>query len=163
MLLNSLQDLSELRTHKLNILWIHASTLEQTCITRSTEILQHTSTEVSRNVPILDSTMFVRHNVASWSEPADFVFEPSPIWHDSPDIVTDEYAKVFLRNMLSKSKEGLSKIRGNVTLKQQEVEKLRATVKEAQDKEAVSNVSSLFSRLTLANSRCIENTSNGGK
>jgi hypothetical protein len=140
MLLNSLQDLSELRTHKLNILWTHASTLEQTCLSRSTGILQHTAAEVSRNVPILDSTMFVRHNQGPWSEPVEFAFEPSPIWHDDPEIVIDEYAKVFLRNMVTKSREGLTKIQGTVTLKHQEVDKLRASVQGSQDREAVSNV-----------------------
>ena len=140
MLLNSLQDLSELRTHKLNILWTHASSLEQTCMTRSTGLLQHTSAEISRNIPILDSTMFARHNTSPWNEPAEFTFEPSPIWHDDPEIVTDEYAKVFLRNMVSKSRDGLSKIQGTVTLKHQEVDKLRASVQGSEDREALSNV-----------------------
>src|SRR5579859_19189 len=116
MLLNSLQDLSEFRTHKLNILWTHASTLEQTCLSRSTAILQHISSEVSRNIPILDSTMFAKHNLAQWSEPPEFVFEPSPIWHDDPEIITDEYAKVFLRNMVTKSREGLQRVQGPITL-----------------------------------------------
>ena len=88
--------------------------------------------------------MFVRHNAGSWSEPPEFVFEASPIWHDDPEIVTDEYAKVFLRNMVTKSREGLSKIQGTVTLKHQEVDKLRASVQGSQDREAVSNVLSLI-------------------
>jgi len=140
MLLNSLQDLSELRTHKLNILWTHASTLEQTCLGRSMTILQHTSSEISRNIPILDSTMYVRHNVGQWDEPADFTFEESPIWHDDPEIVTDEYAKVFLRNLVSKSREGLAKVQPNVTLKASEVDKLRESVQSTQDREAVTSV-----------------------
>jgi formin-binding protein 1 len=135
-----MQDLSELRTHRLNILWTHASALEQTCLSRTTTILQHSTTEIARNVPILDSTMFVRHNAPQWTEPPDFDFEPSPIWHDDPAIVTDEFAKVFLRNMVSKSREGLNKIKGDVALKQQTVEKLRVSIRESQDKEAVSSV-----------------------
>lgn len=140
MILNSLQDLSELRTHKLNILWTHASTLEQTCCSRSTGILQHISAEVARNLPVLDSTMFARHNASPWEEPVDFAFEPSPIWHDDPEIVTDEHAKVFLRNMTTKSREGLGRIQGNVALKHQEIDKLRASVQGNQDREALSNV-----------------------
>ena len=139
-LLNSLQDLSELRTHKLNILWTHASTLEQTCLSRSTVILQHTTAEASRNIPILDSTMFVRHNTSPWQESPDFDFEPSPIWHDDPEIVTDEYAKVVLRNMVTKAREGLGKIQGSVTLSQQEVDKIRAAVQAGKDRDAVSSV-----------------------
>ena len=140
MLLNSLQDLSELRTHKLNILWTHASNLDQTCLSRSTSILQHTSSEIARNLPILDSTMFVTHNKAPWQEPPDFEFEPSPIWHDDPEIVTDDFAKVFLRNMVTKSREGLNKAQPSVILRQQEVEKLRAGMQSSQDKEAQLNV-----------------------
>jgi len=84
--------------------------------------------------------MFARHNNAQWDEPADFMFEPSPIWHDDPEIITDEYAKVFLRNMMTKSREGLSKIQGSVALKHQEVDKLRASMQGSQDREAISNV-----------------------
>jgi len=140
LLLNSLQDLSEMRTHKLNLLWTHASTLEQTCCSRSTGILQHMTGEIGRNIPILDSTMFVRHNQTLWQEPPEFKFEPSPIWHDDAEIVTDEYAKVFLRNIVSKSREGLNRVRGNVAVKQQEVDKLRASVQGSNDREAVSSV-----------------------
>lgn len=84
--------------------------------------------------------MFVRHNAGHWDEPVDFSFEPSPIWHDDAEIITDEYAKVFLRNMVAKSREGLSRIQGNVALKHQEVDKLRASMQGSQDREAVSNV-----------------------
>jgi hypothetical protein len=155
MLLNSLQDLSEFRTHRLNILWTHASTLEQSCFGRSAGILQHTSSEVARNIPILDSTMFVRHNVASWNEPLEFSFEASPIWHDDPEIVTDEYAKVFLRNIVSKSREGLNRIQGNVTLKHQEVDKLRASIKGNENRDAVSNVPPPHIVLIVATSRFV--------
>ena len=84
--------------------------------------------------------MFAHHNNAPWNEPLDFMFEPSPIWHDDPEIIIDEYAKVFLRNMVAKSREGLSKIQGNVALKHQEVDKLRASMQGSQDREAVSDV-----------------------
>ena len=42
--------------------------------------------------------------------------------------------------MVTKSREGLTKIQGTVTLKHQEVDKLRASVQGSQDREAVSNV-----------------------
>ena len=84
--------------------------------------------------------MFVRHNVEQWDEPVDFLFEPSPIWHDDPEIVTDEYAKVFLRNLVSKSREGLAKVQPNVMIKASEVDKLRESVQSTQDRETVSSV-----------------------
>ena len=107
--------------------------------------------------------MFVQHNRAPWNEPVDFAFEPSPIWHDDSDIVTDEYAKVFLRNMVSKSREGLSKIQGNVALKQQEIEKLRGAMQSSKDQEAAISVCSSVIRLTLATGRRNENTGNVGE
>ena len=85
--------------------------------------------------------MFAKHNLAQWSEPPEFVFEPSPIWHEDPEIITDEYAKVFLRNMVTKSREGLQRVQGPITLKHQEVDKLRASVEGKENTEAVSNVS----------------------
>ena len=42
--------------------------------------------------------------------------------------------------MVTKSREGLSKMQGNVALKHQEVDKLRASVHGSQDRETVSNV-----------------------
>jgi hypothetical protein len=84
--------------------------------------------------------MFVSHNTGRWDEPMDFMFEPSPIWHDDAQIITDEYAKVFLRNMVAKSREGLSQIQPAVALKNQEVENLRRSIKGSQDSEGVVNV-----------------------
>ena len=88
--------------------------------------------------------MFVSHNTGHWDEPMDFAFEPSPIWHDDAQIITDEYAKVFLRNMVAKSREGLSRIQPAVALKDQEVENLRGSIKGSQDSEGVVNVPSFF-------------------
>jgi formin-binding protein 1 len=96
--------------------------------------------------------MFAQHNKAQWNEPADFAFEPSPIWHDDPEIITDEYAKVFLRNLVSKSREGLSKIQGNVTLKQQEVGKLRSNLQSSKDQESSISVSPVLEETNSSNS-----------
>lgn len=43
---------------------------------------------------------------------------------------------------MAKSREGLSKVQGNVTIKQQEAEKLKSGVRDAQDPVAVSSVQS---------------------
>lgn len=69
--------------------------------------------------------MFVKHNMGGWYEPGDFEFEPSPIWHDTDDIVVDEPAKVFLRNLLGKSRRGLEAAKGMVETKQKEVQALQ--------------------------------------
>jgi hypothetical protein len=136
-LLDSLQDLSESRTIKLNAIWSLAAQLETDMLTRSTQFLNHLSQEIPRNQPMLDSMMFVRHNVGTWQEPADKVFEPSPIWHDTPDMVIDDSAKVFLRNVLSKSKGQLGDLRREVDKKRREVEtakRVRQAVRDGTDK-----------------------------
>ena len=81
--------------------------------------------EIPRNNPHLDSLMFLRHNAIQWQEPANLVFEPSPIWHDDDAIATDESAKVFLRNHLSKSKSEVRELRVEFDRKKGEVDSAR--------------------------------------
>lgn len=69
--------------------------------------------------------MFAKHNMGGWYEPSDFEFEPSPIWHDTDEIIVDEPAKVFLRNLLGKSRKGLEGAKAQVDTKQREIEGLR--------------------------------------
>lgn len=71
--------------------------------------------------------MFLRHNTGGWNEPNDFEFEPSPVWHDTDDIVTDELATVFLRNLLGKSRRGLEAAKAVVESKQREIQGLQKT------------------------------------
>lgn len=61
------------------------------------------------------------HNTTVWTEPADFDFEPSPIWHDNPNMVADEPAKIYLRNLLQKSKRGIEGHRGDIIRRQKEI------------------------------------------
>lgn len=136
-LLDSLQDLSESRTIKLNGLWSLAATLEHDMLQRSTEAVMHLSQEIPRNVPSLDSMMFLRHNTTQWQEPPDKVFEPSPIWHDDDTMIIDEPAKIFLMNVLSKSKAQLGDLRREVDKKRREVESVKKTkqaIREGTDK-----------------------------
>lgn len=136
-LLDSLQDLSESRTSKVNGLWSLAAQLEAGMLKRSSEFISHLSQEIPRNQPALDSMMFVRHNVGPWQEPGNKVFEPSPVWHDDDAMVVDETAKVFLRNVLSKSKGQLGELRREVDKKRREVEsakRVKQQVREGKDK-----------------------------
>ncbi|CAI6332804.1 unnamed protein product [Periconia digitata] len=136
-LLDSLQDLSETRVTKLNSIWSLAATLETQTLTRSTELVQHLSAEVPRNNPLLDSMMFVRHNAGGFQEPADFQFEPSPVWLDDGTIATDEAATVFLRNVLTKSKSSMTEHRRELDKKRKEVEtarKVRQNIRDGKDK-----------------------------
>ncbi|PQE25458.1 actin polymerization protein [Rutstroemia sp. NJR-2017a BBW] len=136
-LLDSLQDLSESRTIKLNGIWSTAAQLETGMLERSTEFLVHLSQEIPRNQPSLDSMMFVRHNAGPWQEPGDKTFEPSPVWHDDDAMMTGDTAKVFLRNVLSKSKVQLGELRREVDKKRREVESIKRVkqqIREGKDK-----------------------------
>ena len=133
----SLQDLSETRVAKLNTLWLQAAQLEDSTLSRSKEHLQHLSSEIPRNDPRLDSQMFLQHNVASWQEPLDMVFEPSPVWLDDSAMATDEMAKIFLRNVLGKSKGQLKELKQEVDKKRREVDnvkRIRQNVREGKEK-----------------------------
>lgn len=123
--LDSLQDLNESRTNKLNQFWLTATNLELGMLKKSTDYCNYLATEIPRNVPQLDTMMFVRHNAAAWNEPLDKAFEPSPVWHDDDKMIVDEPAKIFLRNILNKSKGQLGDLRRQVDMKRKEVDSLK--------------------------------------
>lgn len=106
------------------------------------------SNEIPRNEPRLDSIMFIQHNITQWQEPADLTFEPSPIWHDDDVLVTDETAKVFLRNLLTKSKAQLRELKMESDKKRREVEnakRLRENVRQGkEDRDEVEVVKSII-------------------
>src|SRR5262245_48638817 len=99
--------------------------------------MNHLSSEIPRNNPRLDSMMFVRHNASNWQEPPNVVFEPSPVWLDDDVITTDEASKVFLRNVLTKSKGSLRDLRSELDKKRRDVEaarRVKQAVREGKDK-----------------------------
>ncbi|KAF2229475.1 FCH-domain-containing protein [Viridothelium virens] len=147
-LLDSLQDLSETRVARLNSLWMLGTQIETATLTQRTSLLQHLSSEIPRNNPALDSMMFVRHNTTNWQDPLDFAFEPSPVWLDEATMAIDETAKVFLRNLLTKSKGSLSELRRESDAKHREVDnfrRVRQNVREGKDnRDEVEVVRSVF-------------------
>lgn len=124
--MDSLQDLNEFRTTKLNTLWGVATTLEATMLKHSEGMMDHLATEIKRNSPHLDSMMYMRHNLGTFHEPPDKVFEPSPVWHDDDTMVVDDMATIYLRNLLSRSKASLGELRRDVDKKRREVDAARA-------------------------------------
>ena len=148
-LLDSLQDLAETRVNQLNSLWTHANNLETSALSRTNDHLRHLGSEIPRNEPYLDSMMFVRHNVTQWREPPDVAFEPSPVWLDDGAMAVDGTAKVFLRNLLGKSKGQLRELKQEVDKKRREVDnvkRIRENIREGRDKrDEVEVVKSMFS------------------
>lgn len=147
--MDSIQDLNEFRTTKLNGLWTAASRLEQTMLNASQEMMQSLGQEISRNLPHLDSMMYMRHNMGSFQEPPNKEFEASPVWHDDSAMVIDEPAKVYLRNVLGKSKAQLGELRREVDKKRRQVEStkvIKQNIRDGTDKQdEVEVVRQLFS------------------
>ena len=44
--------------------------------------LQAANSVVKQNKPSLNTAIFIKHNLKNWKEPQDFVYKPSPVWHD---------------------------------------------------------------------------------
>ena len=147
-LLDSLQDLSEIRVSKLNSLWSLASALETSTLQRGVDQMKHLSSEISRNNPSLDSIMFVRHNATQWVDPPDMVFEPSPVWLDQDAMAVDETSKIFLRNILSKSKPLVRQLKSESDAKRREVQgakTVRQNIRDGKDKgDEVEIVKAIF-------------------
>ncbi|KAK5170120.1 Protein BZZ1 [Saxophila tyrrhenica] len=136
-LLDSLQGLSESKTSTLNGIWSRAAAIENEAMTNSTQLLQHLSSEIPRNNPVLDSMMFVRHNAVQWQDPPDFGFEPSPVWLDDEAMASDPASKTFLMNILTKSKGSLGALRTECDARRREVEgakKVRQAIRDGKDK-----------------------------
>lgn len=140
--------MNETRVAKLNSFWSLAAQLEKSSFSNSINHMTNLLSEIPRNNPHLDSFMFMRHNVSQWEEPGNLVFEPSPVWHDDDAIVTDETAKVFLRNLLTKSKTQVRELRVEADKKRREVEgakQVRENVKQGKDnRNEVEVVRSIF-------------------
>lgn len=136
-LLDSLQDLHELRTVKLNGFWSLAAQLENGMLKRKTDFVTNLSNEIPRNLPVLDTMMYLRHNLTPWQEPADRVFEPSPVWLDDDKMIVNEDARIFLRNVLTKSKSQLGELKREVDKKRRELEnikRIKQAIREGKDK-----------------------------
>lgn len=144
----SLGDLNESRVQKLNSYWLLAAQLEKGALAQSTEHINHLANEIPRNNPKLDSLMFLQHNASQSQEPPNLVFEPSPVWHDDDQMVTDESAKVFLRNMLTKSKTQARDLKLEAERQKKEVEgarRVRDNVRQGKDKrDEVEVVKAIF-------------------
>ncbi|KAJ5922469.1 hypothetical protein N7516_010172 [Penicillium verrucosum] len=133
---DGLQNLNETRVAKMNLMWSLAAQLEKSSLSNSTEHIAKLLVEIPRNNPRLDSLMFLQHNVTQSQEPANLAFEPSPVWHDDASVIADEAAKVFLRNILSKSKTQIRELRVESDRKKREVEgskKVRENIQHGKD------------------------------
>ncbi|OAA70063.1 Fps/Fes/Fer/CIP4-like protein [Akanthomyces lecanii RCEF 1005] len=146
--MDSIQDLNEFRIIKLNGLWTVASQLEEGLMKQSAQMMQGLTQQIARNQPHLDSMMYMRHNLGGFQEPVNNTFEASPLWHDDNLMVVDEPAKVYLRNVLGKSKSQLGELRREVDRKRRDVESVKSLKQRVRNgtekKDEVEVVTQLF-------------------
>ncbi|KAK9460261.1 uncharacterized protein V1516DRAFT_679362 [Lipomyces oligophaga] len=150
-LLDSMQDLNEARVRKLNSIWTQATTLEISCLDRCKDHFQAAVDAIARNDPYLDSAMFMRHNTPpDWNPPQDFVYEPSPIWHDDEEMITDEPAKTYLRNKIAQSRRGILDLRSQVEQGRDNIENLLQVREQAIQDTTKANFDEVFTKLIQA-------------
>lgn len=123
----SLQQLNELRVSSMNDTWALAENLEKACYQRAIVHKDSAIGYIAQNRPEMDSAFFVNHNTGGWMEPGDFAFEPSPIWHDTDSLVTNDSALVYLRNMITKTRQTLAQVDDALDTKARELAELEAT------------------------------------
>ncbi|CAL9730173.1 protein Bzz1p [Monosporozyma unispora] len=117
-----LQDLNECRTMFLNDIWKQASQLEITMGGNLQKRLTTADEVVKQNKPSLGTAMFIKHNVKNWKEPSDFVFKPSPIWHDDEGFIVS--GSVELKDLKVKLAESQSTYNQMEDMTQSELSKL---------------------------------------
>lgn len=81
------------------------------------------------------------------------MFEPSPVWLDDSTMVVDETAKIYLRNVLGKSKSQLRDLKQDVDKRRREVEAIkmvRRNIRQGKDKrDEVEMVKAMFNAQEL--------------
>lgn len=102
-ILDYFQVLNESKTELLNKILKNANIIERNLNDHVKEKLVAIDKTVDANVPKLDTSMFINHNMKQWQEPQDFYFIPSSIWHDDESLITKEPELTTLKKILNKS------------------------------------------------------------
>lgn len=89
-ILDYLQELNECRVELVNKLLKNAGIIERNSLDRVKNHLHTIDNTIAQNQAGLDTQMFIKHNQASWSEPADNVFVPCLFWHDDEMLVIND-------------------------------------------------------------------------
>lgn len=84
-MLDAMQVTNEARVAQTNRHIILAGNLEKRRLKNISQCIGESVASLEKNEPFEDTHMFVEHNANAfqWTDPADFFFEPSPIWHDN--------------------------------------------------------------------------------
>lgn len=105
-----LQDLNECKVLFLNDIWKSASSVETTFSENVIKRFKAVDDVVSQNNPSLSTAMFIKHNVRNWTEPRDFQYKPSPIWHEEGDFAVPSNSEANdLRLKLARAEKEFNK------------------------------------------------------
>lgn len=123
------QSLWSLTTFKLVSIFNKIATLNQTYLdaqqSHNTQVLAASATIDA----VTDQRLFVEFNFRPFVEPQDFVFEPCPIWHDTPDFaLSSPEPKTLLQNRLVEARVKVEELEPKIEAGRNEIvglEKLR--------------------------------------
>ncbi|CCH41075.1 SLIT-ROBO Rho GTPase-activating protein 1 [Wickerhamomyces ciferrii] len=104
-ILDIYQDLNEFKTKQLNKLLNLASNLEINNNNKDNKNLEHCISIIEENKSHLDIQMFIKHNQTNWSDPPDFYYIPSSIWHDDEHFITSNQELSYLKTILLKANQ----------------------------------------------------------
>ncbi|KAG0367239.1 hypothetical protein BGZ54_004196, partial [Gamsiella multidivaricata] len=100
--LNNMQYLDESRIEGLKEIWEGYIGLESNLTAEAQAHLSSMVNAVRAIDASADSAVFIRSHKAPWIAPVDQVFESSPTFNDTEELVVDDNARVFLSNKLMK-------------------------------------------------------------
>ncbi|EIW59085.1 uncharacterized protein TRAVEDRAFT_122627 [Trametes versicolor FP-101664 SS1] len=100
-----------------------------------------TDTEAALNAvsPQADQDLFIDYNIAPFTPPPDWSFEPSPIHYDHGDMSVEPTPKVYLQNRLSRCKAKLMELDPVLASKRREAEQLEKLVAAYTSDETLGN------------------------
>ena len=147
-MLDLLQDLNESRTRVMNTIWMSANAVERDMNKRIDSRLTTADSVIAQNKFNLDTTMFIKHNMKDWKEPADFQYTPSSVWHDDEQFVVSSNTELQdLKIRLAKAQQLFDHMN---SISQSEIANLSALNKQKKEEKArdIANPQSLLSLLT---------------
>ncbi|OJT08068.1 Protein BZZ1 [Trametes pubescens] len=100
-----------------------------------------TDTETALNAvsPQADQDLFIDYNIAPFTPPPDWGFEPSPVHYDHGDMSVEPTPKVYLQNRLSRCKAKLLELDPVLASKRREAEQLEKLVAAYTSDETLGN------------------------
>jgi hypothetical protein len=124
-LMNDMQQLNHRLVKTTQRLWEQFATYELTALSKVQDHVNSILLVVREIDAVADTDSFARMHAKPWTEPYDFAFEPTLLWKDSDELVSDQASKICLNNKLGKIDEKLAEIDKEIVGKTKEIDGLR--------------------------------------